>query len=83
MAGISFTFPSFPSFPHTGRSAARLARLLREQEVPGSNPGAPITIKAPLSASIAGLCVPFGRALRSLASSSRRPDIVAGISPTC
>jgi hypothetical protein len=27
---------------HTGRSAARLARLLREQEVPGSNPGAPI-----------------------------------------
>jgi hypothetical protein len=26
----------------TGRSAARLARLLREQEVPGSNPGAPI-----------------------------------------
>ena len=28
--------------PPTGRSAARLARLLREQEVPGSNPGAPI-----------------------------------------
>ncbi len=25
-----------------GRSAARLARLLREQEVPGSNPGAPM-----------------------------------------
>src|SRR5690606_1410766 len=25
----------------SGRSAARLARLLREQEVPGSNPGAP------------------------------------------
>ena len=25
----------------TGRSAARLARLLWEQEVPGSNPGAP------------------------------------------
>ncbi len=31
-----------------GRSAARLARLLREQEVPGSNPGAPmVTRKAP------------------------------------
>ena len=27
-----------------GRSAARLARLLREQEVPGSNPGAPILL---------------------------------------
>ena len=31
--------------PRTGRSAARLARLLREQEVPGSNPGAPILTK--------------------------------------
>ena len=31
--------------PHTGRSAARLARLLREQEVPGSNPGAPISLR--------------------------------------
>ena len=27
--------------PISGRSAVRLARLLWEQEVPGSNPGAP------------------------------------------
>src|SRR4051794_36235782 len=30
-----------------GRSAARLARLLREQEVPGSNPGAPMCEEVP------------------------------------
>ena len=28
----------------SGRSAARLARLVRDQEVPGSNPGAPTTM---------------------------------------
>jgi hypothetical protein len=33
---------------YTGRSAARLARLLREQEVPGSNPGAPTSIQSPV-----------------------------------
>jgi hypothetical protein len=34
-------FPLTLLVVETGRSAARLARLLREQEVPGSNPGAP------------------------------------------
>ena len=29
----------------SGRSAARLARLLWEQEVPGSNPGAPTVMR--------------------------------------
>ncbi len=32
----------------TGRSAVRLARLLWEQEVPGSNPGAPTVLCTPL-----------------------------------
>src|SRR5205085_11147130 len=40
--GLTYTWPA----RRTGRSAAWLARLLWEQEVPGSNPGAPIGILA-------------------------------------
>src|SRR6185312_7579784 len=38
-----------PLLQPAGRSAARLARLLREQEVPGSNPGAPMESSGQLS----------------------------------
>src|SRR5215212_6416868 len=45
--------PAYVVVAETGRSAARLARLLREQEVPGSNPGAPIHLaKRPMHLSV-------------------------------
>src|SRR5690242_21578624 len=40
---ITFTALRGTALRDTGRSAARLARLLREQEVRGSNPRAPMT----------------------------------------
>ena len=59
----------------TGRSAARLARLLREQEVPGSNPGAPILVKrARQSISAGGLVL-----LRSLEARRLLPTLWLGI----